>query len=786
MTENSLSSLSQAVERKKSRMKVSVRGVVQGVGFRPFIYRLATQMGFNGWVKNSPEGVLIEVEGPPDQLDQFLKKIVTEKPGGCLIQELTSESRPPVHYKRFEIRSSEGASPVTVPILPDLATCPHCLEEIFDKANRRYLYPFTSCTDCGPRFSMIETLPYDRTGTSMKQFEMCPLCLKEYLSPGNRRFHAQSNACPDCGPRLEFRDQRGIPVSSGHTALLGAAKRIRAGDIVAVKGLGGFHLVADARNGETVLKLRQRKRRGEKPFALMVPSLDMIKLDCRVEKEEERLLTSPAAPIVLLRRRDPNHRNSSPESPQSVSPLVAPGNPYLGVMLPYTPLHHILLRELGFQVVATSGNLAEEPICIDEEEALERLSGVADYFLVYNRPIVHPIDDSVVAVMMGREMMIRRSRGYAPLPVSLPKSAGPVLAVGGHLKNTIAVASDQNVMISQHIGDLEGDRALKVFHRTIEAFQKFYGLASPLIVCDQHPGYSSTQYGVRSGAPLLRVQHHHAHILSCMAENGIKGAVLGVAWDGSGYGSDGTLWGGEFLLADERGFTRQGHLRPFRLPGGEKAIQEPRRSALGILYEIFGEKAFDLSFMATHESFTGKELTVLRQMLLRRIHSPLTSSMGRLFDGMASLIGLRHITGFEGQAAMDLEFSIKEMITGDHYPMRVVEEGSGKEKRIVVDWEPMVRNILEEIQIGIPAGMISAKFHHSLVEAIVTVARIVGNDRVVLTGGCFQNRILLEHAVTRLAGEGFCPVWHRFVPPNDGGISLGQMVAAVYQERGSA
>ncbi len=781
-----------AIPATVKRVQIIVRGAVQGVGFRPFVYRLAKEMGLPGWVANSTQGVFIELEGGKATLDAFLLRLDKEKPPRAFIQSLEFSFLDPVGFSDFEIRHSDCAGEATTLVLPDIATCSDCREEIFDPTNRRFLYPFTNCTNCGPRFSIITSLPYDRAGTTMSKFEMCGECRGEYEDPLDRRFHAQPNACPYCGPHLELWDGRGSALSVRHEALLKAAEAIRAGRVVAVKGLGGFHLVADARNEKAVLRLRAGKRREEKPFALIYPSLESVKADCEVSELEERLLLSPESPIILLRRNT--------VGTASVALAVAPRNPYLGVMLPYTPLHHILMAELGFPVVATSGNLSDEPICTDEREAVERLGGIADRFLVHNRPIVRHVDDSIVRVMLGRELVLRRARGYAPLPVHFREPAPPVLAVGGHLKNTVAVTAGSNVFISQHIGDLEAGEAFEAFKRVIESFRTLYGVQPERIVHDLHPDYLSTRYAAGNGVPPLAVQHHYAHVASCMAENQLDGPVLGVAWDGTGYGLDGTIWGGEFLLTDETSFRRAASLRRFRLPGGASAVREPRRTAVGLLYELFGDGLFEKEDLAPLRSFPPAERDILRQVLSRGLNAPHTSSAGRLFDAIASLAGLRQRINFEGQAAMELEFAIGDERTDEAYPFRIADGGSppplplplqgGEEEGegvIVIDWEPMVREILDELGRGVPAGRIAARFHNTLAEMIVGVAERVGQPRVVLSGGCFQNRYLTERAVHRLEAEGFRPYWHQRVPPNDGGIALGQVFAAMRAgKRGAA
>lgn len=781
-----------------------VRGAVQGVGFRPFIYRLATDTGLNGWVNNSPQGVFIEVEGPRSALETFLLRLEAEKPPRSSIQSLEASWLDPVGYVGFEIRPSEAGGAKTALVLPDIATCPDCLAEILDPHNRRHGYPFTNCTNCGPRFSIIESLPYDRANTSMKAFTMCPQCQAEYDNPRDRRFHAQPNACPVCGPRLDLWDRNGKSQSSGvqpsGLPVAAAADAIRQGQIVAVKGLGGFHLMVAAHNNEAVRRLRELKHREEKPFALMFPSLAAIKAACEVSPLEERLLHSPEAPIVLLRRKNSALCTSHSALPAS----LAPGNPNLGAMLPYTPLHHLLLAALSFPVVATSGNLSDEPICTDEHEALDRLAGIADLFLVHNRPIVRHVDDSIVRLMMGRELVLRRARGYAPLPIRLPASIGhrpsargdAVLAVGAHLKNTIAFSVGPQAFISQHIGDLETDQAFEAFRRVIADFQRLYEARPAIIAADAHPDYLSTKFahdlakvGPATSAPrLLTVQHHIAHVLSCMAENELEPPVLGVSWDGTGYGLDGTVWGGEFFLVTETACKRAAHLRQFRLPGGDQAVKEPRRTALGLLHEMSGKAVLGMTGLAPVQAFAPAELAPLRTMLARQLNSPLTSSAGRLFDAVAALAGLRQQVRFEGQAAMELEFALEGAVpTDEAYKLPLRSEAAPRTTHnapLILDWAPMIEAILADVKRGTSAGQISARFHNTLAEAIVAVAQRLGQRRVVLSGGCFQNRYLTERSVHRLQAAGFRPYWHQRVPPNDGGIALGQVVAALRESAG--
>ncbi|MEP0822451.1 MAG: carbamoyltransferase HypF [Ignavibacterium sp.] len=746
------------------RLRIVIRGAVQGVGFRPFVYRLANEMHLSGWVLNSSQGVFIEGEGEKERLDAFVQRIQKEKPSLAFIQSMEFFYLDPAGFVKFEIRPSNSEGEKSAHVLPDIATCPECLAEILDPANRRYLYPFTNCTNCGPRFSIIESLPYDRSHTSMKMFTMCADCQQEYENPKDRRFHAQPNACPTCGPQLSLWDEGGHVLAVRNDALREAAIAIREGRIVALKGIGGFQLVVDARNDRAVRHLRARKGREEKPFALMYPGLNEIRRRCEVSDLEERLLLSPESPIVLLKRR----ASEGDEVAESVAPRI----PTLGVMLPYTPLHHLLLRELRFPVVATSGNLSNEPICTDEKEALHRLRGIADRFLVHDRPVVRHVDDSIVRILLGRELVLRRARGYAPLPVALERQPrDSVLAVGAHLKNTIALSFDSNVFMSQHIGDLESGESMNAFKRAVADFQKLYDTTPTRVVCDSHPDYLSTQFAKSLPVPVTTVQHHVAHVAACMAENHLDGKLLGVAWDGTGLGDDGTIWGGEFLLAEGSSFDRVATFRTFPLPGGEQAIREPRRVAIGLLYEMLGPGVFERKDIPSIASLAEYERRVIGRALGRTINCPRTSSVGRLFDAVASLLDVRQRLGFEGQAAMELEYAALEADTREQYDVELVTS----RHPIVLDWAPMIKGILADSEARVSARAISAKFHNTLANTILRVAQAVGQNRVVLSGGCFQNSFLMTRTVHLLADHGIRPYWHQRIPPNDGGIALGQI-----------
>ncbi len=755
-----------------------IRGAVQGVGFRPFVFRLASQLELPGWVSNTAAGVFLEVEGEPERLREFQLRIEREKPAIAYIQSLESSFLDPLGFRDFKIRESSSGEK-TVLVLPDIATCPACLADIFDPKNRRYQYPFTNCTNCGPRFTIIDSLPYDRPSTTMKKFAMCPDCEGEYRNPADRRFHAQPNACPVCGPQLQLWDKNGTLVGECNEALRVAAMAIRAGQIVAVKGIGGFHLMADARDDAAVRTLRERKHREEKPLAVMYPRLFSVRGDCEVSGAEERLLSSPESPIVLLQRK--------PHTRSGLSSLIAPRNPCIGAMLPYTPLHHLLFDDLDFPVVATSGNLSDEPICIDEHEAVERLRGIADCFLVHNRPIVRHADDSIVRVVAGRELVLRRARGFAPLPLFSREELPPVLAVGAHQKNTIAASVHSQIFVSQHIGDLETQEAYSAFDRVIESFKKLYEFSPRAIACDLHPNYMSTEYAQRTGLPNIEVQHHYAHVLGCIAENEIKSPVLGISWDGSGYGPDGTVWGGEFLWVGATGYQRVAHLRTFPLPGSEKAVKEPRRSAIGMLHELFGDDAVRKNGLPTFRAFTPAELKTIIAMLKHGLNCPRTSSAGRLFDAVASLLDIRQTVRFEGQAAMELEALATGVEIDDEYTLNMTP-ASGS---LVLDWCPMIVGIRTDLHYGVASAVIARKFHNTLIAMMLSAANhvfadrntAVGNEerRVALTGGCFQNKLLTELAIRRLSDAGYRVYWHQRIPPNDGGISVGQIIAAARQ-----
>ena len=750
--------------------RLEINGIVQGVGFRPFIYGLARHHGLTGEVANTATGVSLLLEGPANQIQAFIDDLPRRKPPLAQIVEISRTQASPAGFTAFSIvKSRESATRATL-ISPDVMVCEDCLAEMRDPADRRFGYPFINCTNCGPRYTIIDDIPYDRPKTSMRQFTMCPACQAEYDDPDNRRFHAQPNACPVCGPQVTLCDAKGIPVDT-EDPIAAAAQRIQAGRIVAVKGLGGFHLAVDAVNEAAVTRLRRRKHREEKPLALMCASIEHIRSLARVTPHEERLLTSIQRPIVLLEKK----------AATPIAASVAPKSRSFGIMLPYTPLHHLLL-DAGFTaLVMTSANLSEEPIAIDNQEAFDRLGDIADDYLIHNRDIYLRSDDSIVRHSAGHMRPLRRSRGYVPVPVFLKNELPPVLACGAELKNTVCLTRGRQAFVSQHIGDLENRATDDFFRMTIGHLKRILDITPEVAVCDLHPDYLSTRYARETvNLPIVEVQHHHAHIAACMAENKAEGPVIGLAFDGTGLGTDGTIWGGEVLVADDGGFTRAAHLQAVPMPGSAAAIREPWRMAMSHLQAAYGNPP-NLTELPLGQFANPQQMRIVLQMMEKGINSPLTSSLGRLFDAVAAMVGLRWQVAFEGQAAMELEAMADDTETGV-YDFSWDETDNDA---IIIPCSPLIRAVIKDLGDGRSAATISARFHNTLVGLFDALCRELrgrtGIDQVALSGGVFQNDRLLCGLCTALAKSGFHVLTHRLVPANDGGISLGQAVIAAAQ-----
>ncbi len=873
------------------RHRINIKGVVQGVGFRPFIYRLAKENRLYGWVLNSSEGVIIEVEGESKNLNLFIKNIKEKAPPMAKIDKLSLIELEPVYYKKFEITRSIKKKGKYQLVSPDVATCEDCLNELFDKNDRRYLYPFINCTNCGPRFTIIKDMPYDRPNTTMSRFTMCKICQKEYDDPLSRRFHAQPNACPVCGPHLWLVDNKGKLVNNKNP-IEEASSLLKNKMIIGVKGLGGFQLACDATFNDVVKRVRMRKNRPAKPFAIMVKDVDQVKEICYLNKEEEKLLTGSQKPIVLLKRRKEFIRNNKDinvllkkkkepfidnKNRILVCEQVAPNNNYLGVMIPYTPLHHLLLRSFDKPLVMTSGNISEEPIAIDNNEVIKRLGHIADFFLFHNRDIYGRYDDSVTKIFDEKIQMVRRARGYSPYPVKLDYHSKKILAVGPHLKNTYCLADGENAFVSQHIGDLKNLETMNHFTNSLSTYKNLFKIEPEIVAYDMHPGYLSTQFANEIDAEFkIAVQHHHAHIASVMAENHLKGKVIGVAFDGTGYGTDETIWGGEFLIADEFGFERVAHFRKVLMPGSEKAVERPYRMAISYLFEVYKNKIFkckdketgniikksgknklnnkitkdnlnnsekdklenkklykediknkkseiynlfknDLNkfFKGIRKACRDTELKVIINQLISGFNSPLTSSCGRLFDAVSSLLSISQHNYYEGQAAVELEMVNNEptlesypfILRKEHYNQSVnslnkysikrdfkanmISENriSKNEKSIIstnkimiIDTLPVIEGIITDIKKGYKSSYISAKFHNTIIAIISKICEIMYKKfnikKVALSGGVFQNNIILNKSFRILREKGFDVFTNFKVPVNDGGISLGQAFVA--------
>ncbi len=741
------------------RVRISITGIVQGVGFRPFVYKLAKDNKLRGTVLNNERGVRVDVEGYRREVEAFLEDL-NSPPPIAMIESIRIEHLPPCGYKSFTIEKSKKGGSASTFISPDVAVCKDCLQELFDPGDRRYRYPFINCTNCGPRFTIIKNIPYDRPYTTMAPFQMCDQCKAEYFNPLDRRFHAQPIACPACGPHVSLLDRHGQTIES-EDAIRKTATLLKEGAIVAIKGLGGYHLACDAYNDNAVKRLRQKKYREDKPFALMCRDIETAGKLCILDESGKKDLLSPQSPIVILPKKK--------DIP--VSPAVAPGHNFLGIMLPYTPLHHLILSEGPESLVMTSGNLSDEPIVYRNEDALERLKNIADYFLVNNRDIYVRCDDSVIKPFRGKKTFLRRARGYVPFPVVLKKKLPQVLACGGELKNTFCLTKNRYAFLSHHIGDLENWETLKAFEQSIEHFKKLFEIDPEVVVHDLHPDYLSTQYAMGLDLPRIGVQHHFAHALSCMAEYGLAEPLLAVIMDGTGYGEDGTIWGCEFLSINGTHYRRLGHLRYIPLPGGEKAIKEPWRVAASYLDRIYGSDwlSFDLPIS---KKIDHNEWNLLKRGLKLRYNSPQCSSAGRLFDAVSAILGIRHTINYEGQAAIELE----QLASSDNrvYPYKI----TNVEEKSVIDPDPLIEAIVEDVFKGEDIQSISGRFHLTLAQIIIEMAvkmrDLTSYSDVILSGGVFQNHFLLELTCQKMEERGFKAYINRKVPANDGGISLGQ------------
>ena len=747
------------------RAEIGITGIVQGIGFRPFIYNLARKHLLRGWVLNNEKGVFIDAEGEDGHLHQFIQDIPALAPPLARIESFQVNHLEPLGYTTFEIRKSEETQEKFVLISSDVATCHQCLSELFSPQNFRYRYPFINCTLCGPRFTIIKDIPYDRHKTTMAPFVMCPVCQKEYENPSDRRFHAQPNACPTCGPSLGLEDREGKKVPGD--PIEKTLELLAEGQIVAIKGLGGFHLACDAKNQDAVSSLRSRKFREDKPFAVMCRDMEEVRKHCEVNQEEEKLLLSVERPIVILRRKKDS----------VIGHAVAPFQDTLGVMLPYTPPHHLLLNGPLKALVMTSGNVSDEPISYKNEEAYERLPKIADYFLFHNRDIHMRCDDSVTRVFEGKPYILRRSRGYVPFPIKLSFPLEMILACGGELKNTFCLTRGQYAFMSHHIGDLENLETLTSFEEGIEHFKKLFYIEPKAVAYDLHPDYLSSQFALSiPDIPRIGVQHHHAHIVSVMAENGMEEDVIGVALDGTGFGLDGTIWGGEFIRANLRDFNRLAHLKNVPMPGSTMAIKEPWRMAMVYLLEAFGDEAIKLKIDLI-KRIDLQKWDILNRAIEKKINTPWTSSMGRLFDAISSLLSIRDEVHYEGQAAIELEMIADQGVT-EGYPFHIQQD----ETPMVINPADMIRGIVRDLIDGTPSSIISGKFHRTVARSIIETCQTIRSNerlnRVVLSGGVFQNIFLLSLVKEGLRRSGFEVHTHQLVPANDGGISLGQAVIA--------
>lgn len=767
------------------RLRISVDGIVQGVGFRPFVYRIATELGLNGWVNNTTDGVVIEVEGEKPAMETFLSRLEADAPPLSKITSIQSEYKHPAGYIDFSIRHSLAGADPTVLVAPDSATCRDCVRELFDPDDRRYRYPFINCTNCGPRYTILRSVPYDRPNTSMADFTMCDLCQNEYDDPSDRRFHAQPNACHECGPSLTLLDGNGS--ATGSDALHRAIEELNKGSVLAVKGLGGFHLAVDPENSEAVRRLREHKGREEKPLALMARDLETANSLCELSEHAKGILTSTESPIALLRRRQ------SPEI--NISRLVAPRSRYFGLMLPYTPLHHLLMAQFKL-LVMTSANLTEEPLCADNDEARQRLENIADVFLVHDRDIVLRCDDSIVRLdpvyPEDGPVVLRRARGFVPSPVDLPLEGSPVLALGPELKGTVCLTRGNRAFIGQHLGDLKNLETLDFLKEVVSHLMDILEVTPSVVVRDLHPDYLTTGITESDGdvpwpakTPVLAVQHHHAHILSCQAEAGLSGPCVGIAMDGTGYGSDGTIWGGEILHVDGTQMDRKGFLKPIWMPGGEKAVEQPWRMAVSCLFEVLGEEEATRAAQGFFPEIPEEDIQVILGLCRRRSHGVWTSSAGRLFDSLSALLGICTYSRYEGQAAIELEVLTDESVT-DILPYTLVDKDAGAlEVNLMPAFEAVLDNLKKELPAPTLGGMFHATMACAMAEATARITeRIDGiSSSIPLGGGVFQNELFCSLMAKELTERSMTPVFHKQVPTNDGGISLGQAVYGLLTQR---
>ncbi|MBU8910525.1 MAG: carbamoyltransferase HypF [Desulfobacterales bacterium] len=763
--------------------RLEISGVVQGVGFRPFLFGLAKKYHLKGEVSNTSGGVLVIVEGQPEDIEDFTNDIYHKNPLLASVTSIESFDTELQDFSLFQIVKSRASSSRATLISPDVSICPDCLSEMKDPFDSRYEYPFINCTNCGPRYTIIEDIPYDRPQTSMKHFKMCADCQSEYDDPLNRRFHAQPNACPECGPQVFLTDNKGKRIDSdSNNAVTLAAQYLSRGRIIAVKGLGGFHLACDASSQDAVQSLRLRKVRPHKPFALMAQSASVLFDHVHVSEEERKLLESFHRPIVLL-----NKKNIRQGNIEGLAPDVAPFNNCLGIMLPYTPLHYLLLEKGPDVLVMTSGNRSGEPLSIDNNDALDAFSHIADYFLLHNRDIYFRADDSIARIQAGEPRFIRRSRGYAPLPVSLNKKMPKILGCGGGLKSTVCLTRDNYVFLSQHIGDMDNVKVYDFYQNSIDHLKQILDIQPEIIAHDMHPGYMSTDYAkAQNNVKKVAVQHHHAHAVACMAENDLAGNVIAITLDGTGYGTDGHIWGGEILLCTQKDFKRKAHLSYIKMPGGDAAVMEPWRMAASVLYQAFGDGLFDMDIPYIKE-MKKENLSFICRMMEKNLNSPLTSSTGRLFDAVSSLLCIRHKITHESQAAMELEAVAGGELTEDVYGFDIVKKvNNDRDTLFEIDMIPCIRQITDDLKENTSLSRISSKFHNTIVQAFARAAARVSKDtdirKIVLSGGVFNNDYILSSMIRTLEENNFKVYTHTKVPTGDGGISLGQAVVAAALE----